>query len=110
VSDANYKKSNMYFLTNNVIITTTKTDIKYTFLQNIISHFMWGSQFSQQTVLSMLFWDVTEHILGDRHQTLEKFAASIFTVEEQRWRTQIPVECWYLCTLPHGMLSKKTYL
>jgi len=72
VGNANYKKSNMYFLTNNVIIVTTKTDIKYTFLQNIISHFMCGSQFSQQTALSILFWDVTQHSLGDRHQNTGK--------------------------------------
>jgi len=45
MGNANHKKSNMYFLTNNknVIIATTKTDIKYTYLQNIISHFMWRS-------------------------------------------------------------------
>jgi len=37
VGNANYKKRNMYFLTSNknVIIATTKTDIKCTYLQNI---------------------------------------------------------------------------
>lgn len=37
MGNANYKKSNMYSLTSNknVVIETTKSDKKYTFLQNI---------------------------------------------------------------------------
>jgi hypothetical protein len=82
VGNANYKKSNMYFLTSNknVIVATTKTDIKYTFLQNI----------SLYMRLTFLTADSTEYaLLGHNSivwetgtKTLDKFAASIFTVEE----------------------------
>jgi hypothetical protein len=54
-----------------------------------------------------IFWDLMLHILVDMYECYEEPSASMFRVEEGRWRYSVPLMCQYLVS--HAVIIRPVY-